>query len=125
MSIELKAGDAVGMGTFWLRLTANRLEVFAWIEDHFEDAKVQAVVDFAGKRDTDYCSDYYDLLVKIQEKVEFFETGSSQAQHETIQLISAFILLKAERAKDVRAQIKRDKIAQLQKEIAELEGPSA
>lgn len=113
--------ELVCKSAFWKNLDAARLNILAWVDDHFTHRFVQAVIDFPGKRETDCCGEYYDLIVKIQGETPHFETGSSHAQHETIQLISDYILLKAEKSKELMVAIKKDKIEALRKELAALE----
>ena len=123
MSIEADPKKAIGMSSWWLAQVANQISMYAWVEDHFKDPKVQAVIDFTGDRSTDSCTEYYELVDKVRESAGGSYIDSSVLHHESVGKLSEFIMLKAEQAKATRAYLKREKIAALEKEIAELEKP--
>lgn len=121
MGIEAKPKEAIGMSSWWMLKEANQLQMYAWVEDNFKDPRVQAVIDFTGERHADSCTDYYELVSKVREAAGGIYIDSSSIHHGSVTWLAEFIMLKAEAAKEVRAAIKREKIAALQKEIAELE----
>ena len=123
MSIEASPKEAIGMPAWWLYQVANQISLYAWVEDHFADPRVQAVIDFAGDRFTDSCTDYYELVGKVREAAGGAYIDSSSLHHQSVGKLSEFIMLKAEQEKSRRAAIKREKIAALEKEIAALEKP--
>jgi hypothetical protein len=121
MKIDLK--EVSTMGTWWIGQVANQLQVYAWIMDHFKDPKVQAVIDHEGSREGDGSGDYRDKLEAVRDAAGGAYIDSSGLHHESVKAISDFILILAEREKSVRAALKKEKIAQLQKEIEALERP--
>jgi len=68
MSIEAKPEEAIGMSSWWLLQVANQLQMYAWVEDNFKAPEVQAVIDFAGDRSNDSCTDFYDQVEKVRTK---------------------------------------------------------
>ena len=123
MSIEADPKQAIGMSSWWLSQVSNQIQMYAWVEDNFKDPKVQAVIDFVGDRSTDSCAEYYELVGKVREAAGGVYIDSSGLHHQSLGKLSEFIMLKAEQAKATRAYLKREKIAALEKEIAELEKP--
>lgn len=121
MSIKADPKEAIGMSSWWLLQVANQISMYAWVEDHFADPRVQSVIDYKGDRSTDSRTDYYELVEKVREAAGGSYIDSSSLHHESVGKLSEFILLKGEQQKAQRAAIKREKIAALQKEIAELE----
>lgn len=123
MSIEAKPELALGMGAWWKRKEANQLMVFAWVDDNFKTAPVQAVVDFEGKRDLDSCSDYWNMVDRVRDAAGGIYIDSSSIMMESVRGIATYIMLKASSEKEMMAQIKKDKIEKLKKELADLEQP--
>ena len=122
MSIEADPEKAIGMSAWWMQKEANMLQQYAWVDDNFKDPRVQAVIDFTGDRSVDTCTDFYDLVIKVREAAGGIYIDSSSIHHGCVSRLEQFIMLKAEQQKKLRAQLKKEKIEQLQKEIADLEG---
>lgn len=120
MSFELKLGDVLEVGSWHKRLVAHKMILFAWIDDNFKSNIVQDVVNFDGKRDIDSCGDYYHLVQRVREQnnFEISHNGSALA---LMTELSVYVMLKASAEKAVMAQIKRDRIEKLQKELKDLE----
>ena len=121
--MEIKIEEVIDMNSWWKQKVIHQLKVLAWIDCHFKERIVQDVINYGGDRSTDSCNDYYHLIDKVKDAGDpSFYIDSSSIQHETIGLLGQYIMLKVTKEVEVMKQLKKEKIAKLQKELKELEG---
>ena len=119
--IEAIPENAVGMSSWWLRREANLMEIYAWIDENFKSGGVQRVIEYEGKRETDTCGEYYNLIADILGAAGAIYIDSSSITLDRVNKVSRFIMLKATISRDLMAQVKRERIEKLTKELALLE----
>lgn len=120
--IEITVANAIDGSAYNKALAIHHLKVLAWIDNNLKSPKVQAVMDWEGERVTDSCTDYYHMVEAVQREADSYDIGYSRGQHEAIRLFSDYIMAKKKLEKETMAAIKREKIAKLKKELAELDG---
>jgi hypothetical protein len=99
---------------------AEKLQIWAAIENHFKDEKIQRVLEWKDKRDL-YADDYRQMIDDVWNKFSHFDSFSSSGGEEFRAWIEKIILYEAEKNKAQLINIKKDKIKNMKEEIKKLE----
>lgn len=112
--------DYMDYGSYSKIFDAEKLLVWAAIENNLKDDKVYRVMEWKGKRDL-YDDDYRQTVNDVWFKFSKFDSYSSPGSEEFRKWIEMIILYESDRQKKQVLEIKKDKIERLKEEIKEIE----
>lgn len=108
------------MTSFTKSFDAEKLSIWAAIENNFKNEKVVAVVDWAKNRSQDD-ADYAQLISNVWHEFSKYNAFGNSDYREFFNWIELVILHEAKKRKNQLIEFKKDKIKNMKDEISKLE----